>query len=118
MSAQESIVKIPLWSWLQMVEVSIAKPNIRGHKNGVTPNTDLQYKLQKLKSRPVDILTHSLAHSGVTTSKKEMLAHLTSKLVFVNLRKFGSQKPQLGLYWYARSNSLQSGIHMLIFVAV
>ena len=70
MSAQESIVKIPLWSCLEMVELSIAKPNLRGHRNGVTPNTDLQYKLQKLKSRLADILTHSLAHSRVTTSKK------------------------------------------------
>ena len=70
MSAQGNIVKISLWACLQMVEVSIAKPNLRGHRNSVTPNTDLQHKLQKLKSRPVDILTHSLAHSGVTTSKK------------------------------------------------
>ena len=118
MSAQESIVKIPLWSCLEMVELSIAKPNLRGHRNGVTPNTDFQYKLQRLKSRLADIQAHSLAHSGVTTSKKEMLAHLSSKLVFVNLRRFGSQKPQLGLYWCARSNSLQSEIHMLIVVAL
>ena len=56
MFAQKSIVRIPLWSCLEMVELSIAKPNLRGHRNGVTPNTDLQYKLQKLKSRLADIL--------------------------------------------------------------